>query len=770
VGGRLGRYRVERRLGSGGMGDVYLAEDPELRRHVAIKVLPPNLASDPERVERFRREARALAALNHPSIVTIHSVEQADGLVFLTMELVDGTTLRDAIPAQGLVLTGILDLAIPLADALSAAHEKGVVHRDLKPGNLMRTRDGRVKILDFGLARMLPTADRDAGDLATESGGALTREGEVFGTVPYMAPEQLMGQPADARSDIFSFGVLLYEMATGVRPFQGESPAVVMSAILRDEPRPVSEVRPELPREFSRIVRRCIERNPDRRLQTAKELRNQLEELRRDVTSGAVQAAPPSVSNATARSSQVLGSLAILPLVNMSAEKDQEYFADGMTEALIADLARLGALRVTSRTSVMRYKGTGKSLPEIARELGVDGIVEGSVFRAGDRVRITVQLIDARTDSHLWAESYERELVNVLALQSGVAKAIAQEIRLRLSSKDLARFEISGSLAPAAYEAYLVGRHFLNQRTRPALEKSVEYFRRSIDEAPHYALAYAGMADALTLLGAVGYGVGARATVERARAAVTRALELDDGLAEAHASLGYLLFRLDWKWAEAEAEFRRAIELSPSLSSAHRSYAMYLGAMGRHDEARAEIGEALALDPLSVIVQGAAGRLLEFAGAYDEAIEHCRRAIALDADHAEAHFNLGMCLAQLSRFEEAVASLRRAADLSGERPLVLSALGYVYGRMGRMEEAEALRKRIEALSSTYPLARGALPFVDIGLGEHERAVAEIERHVAERYGPYVFLAVEPVTQVLRSLPRFQQVLARMSLSSAGPRR
>ena len=640
IGSTISHYRILELIGKGGMGEVYLAEDLELGRRIALKMLPPELVAEPERLERFRREAKTLAALNHPNIVTIHSVETAEAegrelkrpdpvpagegeplspqtpeppspqVHFLTMELVDGKTVADSIPPGGLAAERILELSVPLADALAKAHATGVVHRDLKPGNVMVTSDGRVKVLDFGLAKLRghSLADEDT-QLATEG---ITGDGRVLGTVPYMSPEQVVGKAVDQRSDVFSLGVMLFEMATGKRPFRGESSPDLISSILRDTPQRVDLLKEELPHHLARVIGRCLEKDPERRYQSAIDVRNELSDLSRELETKAVLTEHAIAAPAVERLSMhgwlagivvvvallilasavafklvktrrpelavsetpSIRSLAVLPFDNLMRDPEQDYFVDGMHEALITDLAKISDLKVISRTSSMRYKGSDKALPEIARELGVEALVEGSVLRADGQVRITAQLIDGASDEHIWAESYDRNLESLLALLSDVARAIAAEIEIELTQEQVRLLASRTAVNPEVQELYLKGRSLLNRFAIEYFPEARQFFQQVLAMDPDFAPAISGLASCDFMLGFFG-----RLPLEEAMPAAEkgfrRALELDPDLSEARSLLGWVKMFYHWDLGGGVEEFERALRIDPNDPIARHGLADY---------------------------------------------------------------------------------------------------------------------------------------------------------------------------------------------------
>lgn len=806
AGTRLGVYEILSPLGAGGMGEVYRAKDPKLGRDVAIKVLPEALATDSERLARFEREARTLASLNHPNIVTIFAVEEAGGSRFLAMELVEGETLDALIPPGGLPLPRFFEIAVPLADALSAAHERGIVHRDLKPGNVMVTPEGRVKVLDFGLAK-IEAADSDPNltSTPTESRANLTSEGQVFGTVAYMSPEQTRGGKVDARSDVFSLGVVFYQMLTGERPFRGASAVDMISAILRDSPPSVTDRRGDLPPHLARILRRCLEKDPRDRYQTSRDVFTELRDLRAETSSApsvsltrspaVVEEKPaPSAprpwkrrasgiaiaavllgtalyvarrSGIKARAPQAAGepgairSIAVLPLDNYSGDASQEYFAEGMTDELTSDLANISRLRVISRGSVMQFKGAHRPpTPEIAKTLNVDAIVEGSVLRAGDKVRITAQLIDARSDRHLWSKSFERSSRDVLALQDELASAIAREIHIQLTPAEESRLAQAPSVNPEAHDAYLKGRYFFNRPSDENLTRAIAQFEDAIRLDPNFAPAFSGLSDAYLW---AGYNEGVLTASEagpKAKSAAEMAIRLDDASAEAHASLAVYKAWYEHDWAGSESEFRRGFALNPNYAFAHDQFGLVLAFEGRLDESVAEGKRAAELDPLSP--QNPIDGLIAFAwqGKYQAARELARRAASLDPTFFFPPFMDGWIDIQEGKVNDAIPHFQKAKALESP-PFVAAWLGYAYGTSGDRKRALAAIEELKTLSLRGYVPPFNLAIVYLGLGDRARALEYLERAYDVDSQWMIYLRGDRTFDPLRSEPRFVALMKKL---------
>jgi TolB-like protein/Tfp pilus assembly protein PilF len=750
AGARLGAYEILTALGAGGMGEVYRARDTRLGREVALKVLPAALAKDPAHLARFEREARSVAALNHPNVVVLYSVEHADGVHFLTMELVEGESLARVVTTGGVPLRRVLDLAIPLADALAAAHERRIVHRDLKPANVMVTPQGRVKVLDFGLARLAST------DVAMETQAMtatlpLTSEGTVLGTVPYMAPEQLRGEPVDERTDLFAFGILLYELVTGERPFRGGTAAEVSSSILRDAPLPPQRARKDLPSDLARIITRCLEKDPDRRIQTAKDVRNELELVRRESDTGPFAALGPAGRD--------VRSVAVLPFTTARRGTEDEDFADGITEDVIAHLCKVRTLRVISRASVMPFRDRDRNLEQVASRLNVANVLDGSVRRAGERVRIVVQLIDAATGRSLWTETYDRRLTDIFEIQTDVALHIAAALEAELSPRERERMTREPTPDMTAYEEYLRGRKCHIQYTREGMLKAIAHFDRAIARDPAFALAWVGRAIAYTELGEIG-ALSRSEAATQALSSGAKAIELDPELGEAHCAQAYARLAYEFDWDGAEAGFRRAIELSPGFSDAYDLYGRMLSGLERFDEAIAMQQRAYELDPLSARSDMVTSMVR--AGRYEEAIRAARRALAADPDYARLHTTLGWALFRAGRTDEGIAALERGVDLAPNDTTWVAQLGQAYGLTGRRDKALEMLKRLEGWPT--PVTPYHLAYVYTGLGDFERALDELERAFDSGSGAMFGLKGSFLFAPLRGHPRFTALLKRMRLA------
>ena len=780
-GARWAQLVIVERVSGGTFGDVYLARDTALDREVALKLLRQRTRAE-ALASQFLAEGRLLARVAHPNVITVYGAESVAGRVGLWMEFIRGLTLEDVLRQHGAFSAREATfIGLDLCRALAAVHATGLVHRDVKAANVMREQGGRIVLMDFGAG----------GDLETRHDGE-----PMAGTPLYLAPEIFAGRPATVRSDLYSLGVLLYRLTTGAYPVSGATLAELAGAHRDGRFVRLRDARPNLPDGFVHVIERALSPGPEHRFDSAGAMEQALagwlggiaaadttptaaavatpkqkKQMRWPVVAAALVLALIAVAvaavwtrrpakPAAAVASAAIRSVAVLPLQNNGAG---EYFADGMTEALIADLGRTGVLDVISRTSVMRFKGSQQPLPEIARALNVDAVVEGSVLRDGRRVRITAQLIDARTDKHLWANSYERDVRDVLALQADVARAIAQEVRTTLSRQQEAHSAESSkrTVSPEALEAYLQGRFYWNRRGGDSLAKSVDYFQQALKIDPGYAAAYAGMADSYTLLGSVSGEMAPQATMAKAKAAAEAALKLDDSLGEAHTSLAMLHFWYNWDWSAAEKEFKLAIARNRSYPTAHHWYAIFLSAMGRHEEALVEIDQALRLDPVAPIIRASRGWIQYHRRQFDESIVEARKALDLDADFVRARTYLGMNFLKKGMAQDAIREFTEADRLAGGIPItqVQKAQGYALG--GRAPEAHAILADLIRPTAPRYVSPADIASLYIWLGDTDRAVDWLLKAFSERSFNMVYLKVHPIYDPLRQDPRFIALLRRM---------
>ncbi len=754
-GARLGPYEIVAPLGAGGMGEVYRARDTRLEREVALKVLSGAAAYHEPAQARFRQEALALSRLNHPNIETVYDFGAHEGKDYLVLEFVPGETLSARIKRGVISEREAAELGAQIADALEEAHERGVLHRDLKPSNVVVTPKGRAKVLDFGLAKLLEAAS----DLTQTEG--LTQMGSTAGTLPYMAPEQLLGEALDARTDLYGLGVVLYEMLTGKRPFTASLATALTNEILHATVVPPRKLQPGLSARAESIVMRSLERDRAKRYQTASELAGELRRLAagepaREAAAGAGAGGGSGVHE------RRITSIAVLPLENMSGDAEQEYFADGMTEELIASLAQVRALRIISRTSIMRYKGQRKSLAEIAAELNVDAVVEGSVRRAGNRVRITAQLIDAATDRHIWAKSYERDMTEVLALQGEVARAIVEEIQVTVTPQEESRLKEARAVNPEAYEAYLKGRHLVEHRTDDGLRIGLSLLEDAVRLDPTSVLAHVGVADAYNLMGF--YAVRApRDSFPSAAIAARKALAIDPASAEALTSLAYTRMYHDWDFAEAERMFRKAIDQSPKYLTAHLWLANILSFSGRSEEAEAEFRVARILDPMSMISNTSQGWLPYWQNDFARSRERLMETVALVPDFIIAQYWLGLACSMLNRHDEARAAFERGVAIGGRKPFTLAGLAIGAARAGRSKEARALLAEMEGMAKDRYVSPYYRAQILAALGDVEGGMAALERAFDDRVHWLVTVRFDPSLAPLRGHPRFEELARRVGL-------
>ena len=771
---RLGPYEILAPLGAGGMGEVYRARDVRLGREVAIKVPPGDIARDPAALARFEREARAVAALSHPNILDIHDVGSENGVSYAVTELLEGETLREGLRSAPLPWRRACEIGLALAEGLAAAHSRGIVHRDLKPENIFLTADGRVKILDFGLARVEYEKPSDASPTIP----TMTEAGALLGTAGYMSPEQVRGERARPASDIFALGCVLYEMVTGRRAFRRETTAETLVAILKEEPADPADVAPHIAEDARLLILRCLAKSPEARFQSARDLAFALKlaierpptEARRSrprprslaLVAGAVAALLLAAAGIWLFRAQEdpIASLAVLPFANASGDPDAEYFSDGVSEGVLNALSQLPGLRVVARATSFQYRNEADP-GKAGRAMQVRAVVTGRVARRGDRLVVQVDLIDVERGSQIWGNRFEERSADVLAVQERIAAEISRSLRVDLSGEEARRLARRPTQDAEAYDLYLRGRHDWNRRSGDFLQTSLEFFQRAAARDPEFALAHVGVAEALRLLSF--YGAAPPREVEpKMREAVRRALAIDSFLPEAHAVLADTLLYYDWDWDGAEREFRRAIALGPNYATGRQWYSNYLSVRGRFEESFREIDEARKLDPLSAVIHMDVGLAHYWAGQYGPAIAKLSETLELDPDFGLARFCLGLARLQAGPPAAAAAEFRAAMPLLGGSPDPIALYGHACARAGRRAEA------LEALRSLTALARerfvDGLPFVvlHIGLGDHEAALGALERAYEERSARLVYLRVEHLFDPLRDEPRFRAIISRMN--------
>jgi serine/threonine protein kinase/Tfp pilus assembly protein PilF len=781
----ISHYRIIEKLGAGGMGDVYLAEDTALDRKVALKFLPMLAAQDRQRMGRFLQEARAAAALHHGNIAHVYEIVEAAGKSFIAMEYVEGQTLDFKILGRLLGTDDIVRIGSEIADALDEAHSKSIIHRDIKPSNISITSNGHVKVLDFGLAKVRATSSQGvASDLPTQP---KTRPDLVLGTVEYMSPEQALGRELDHRTDIFSLGVVLYEMATGRRPFTGDSATEIIDHIGHAQPEAISRFNYDIPAELERIIRKCLEKDRERRYQSARELFIDLQNLQRDSvmthTGPSEKTAPKQVKRRRTvlavavvvallaavgfglyrfvRSHpEPINSIAVLPLVNASNDPDTEYLSDGLTESLINTLSQLPKVKVISFSSVMHYKGQQVEPQAVGSALRVRAVLMGRIVKRGDDLFISAELVDVQDKSHVWGSQYNRKLSDLISLKGEIARNISDELRLRLSSDEEKRFTKPYTDNIEAYQLYLKGNYHANRQDKENLRKGIDYFNQAINVDPNYALAYAGLARAY-------YGLSylylpPKEAMPKAKAAATRALEIDNTLAEAHTSLALVRTFYEWDWSGAETEYQRAIELSQNYARAHQWYGWHLALMGQADKSISELVLAQEIDPLSPDVSWSLGVALYLARRYDEAITVLQKTLESDPTNPLAHFHLAASYAEQGKANEAIVEFHKATDLSGGS--TLASLGYAYATFGKRREALKILDELKARSTRGEVPAFEMAIIHTGLGDKERAFEWFDKAIEDRSELMAWLKVDPRLNTLRSDERFTRLMRRVGLT------
>jgi len=805
LGQTIGHYKISGRIGSGGMGEVYLATDVMAGRKAAVKLLPTLFTGDPERLKRFQQEARAVVGLNHPNIVTVYEIGEDNSTHYIASELIEGENLRQRLRRGPVQFSEVIDIAIQVASALLAAHEAGVVHRDIKPENIMLRPDGYAKVLDFGIAKLAESAFAEppsqcfgvpgvTADGAESTTLADTNLGSILGTASYMSPEQARGAPVDKRTDIWSLGVVLYEMVTGHAPFTGDTAVEVASAILEKDPPPLRRYLAHAPAELQQIVSKTLRTNREERYHDARELLEALKGLRRKLEFEAELEGSPTdrswLRRTGSRTVVVLillvaalalalpfywhrnvttatslhKSIAVLPFENASKDPNAEYLSEGISEALINSLTELQRLRVVARSTAFQYKGKDVDPRRVGRELQVASVLTGRVRQSQDVLSIQVDLVDAVTGAQLWGEEYVRKISDVIAVKQAIAREVTAKLKLKLTGEDQRRLAKGDSTNTEAYRFYLRGRYFWNKRTPDGMTQAIAEFQQAIERDPNFALGYVGLADCYT--GLTFYNFAApHETMPRAKESAIKALALDNTLAEAHASLAHVLMNYDWNWSEAEKEFRRSIELKPDYATAHQWYAIhYLTATGRLEEAVQEMKKALELDPASLVMNTFMGATLYYAGRYDEAIDQCRRTIEMDPNFAVAHWHLGLAYEQKQILDAATEEFKKAISLSGDSPLMRAALGRAYAESQKKHEANEMLNELNELAKRQYVSAYEVAKIYVALGNTEQAFQLLTKASAEHSFHLVNLNVCPQLNSVRSDPRFQDVVQRIGLS------
>jgi TolB-like protein/predicted Ser/Thr protein kinase/Tfp pilus assembly protein PilF len=742
-GQRILNYRLDRKLGAGGMGEVYLAEDTKLKRQVALKFLPESLRNNTEARERLLREAQATSKLTHPNIVTVYAIDEHDGRDFIAMEYVDGSPLDDYVRDHQPSMRDILGLAIGIANGLDKAHKAGIVHRDLKPGNVLIDADGRAKIVDFGLAKL-------------EGAEKLSQTGSTLGTVAYMSPEQAQGRDADHRADLFSLGVILYEMIAGRRPFHEDHEAAIIYAIVNEEPEPLARYKSDVSDELQQIVGKCLAKRPNERYQSAADLITDLKKAKRRRETGEPAGAKD----------QGLRSIAVLPFANMSADPDNEYFGDGLAEELLNALAGIQQLRVAARTSSFAYKGKDIDIREIGRQLNVAAVLEGSVRKAGNRIRVTAQLINVADGYHLWSQRYDREMEDVFAIQDEISDAIVAALKVTLAGKEKRQLTTRPTDNIEAYNLYLRGRYLWSKRTAEDLRGSITQFERAIELDPAFALAHVALADSWSLL--CSYHILAPAeSIPQAKIAAAKAMEIDSALAGAYEAKAHVRILDDWRWKDAEREYRHAIQLNPSYATARQRLALLLSVTGRTDEATDEISRAQLLEPLSLIINTDAGLISYIRREYAQAAEQCRQVLAMNDGFGVANFVLGLALEGLGEYDRAVAALHKAKSALGATTVISGSLGHAYARAGQAEEAQMILEEISELSSKRYVSPYGVGLIQLALGQADAALKSLQDAVEQRsvWLVHLHMAADPRLESLREDGEFQRLIPKLGLST-----
>jgi serine/threonine protein kinase/Tfp pilus assembly protein PilF len=833
----LGHYKLGDPIGTGGMGEVYLAEDTRLERKVALKIMPSELVKDEKRLLRFEQEARAVSALNHPNIITLHEIGQTEQAHFIVTEFIEGKTLRQRLSHSKMELLEVLDVAIQTANALVAAHTAGIIHRDIKPDNIMLRPDGYVKVLDFGIAKLKEKASQQVTPKVESQNTIIrtpvkTEPGIIIGSPNYMSPEQARGFVVDERSDIFSLGVMIYEMAVGKRPFEGETLTDLIVSILTKEPRPILESLPDAPEKLDRIMAKALAKDLRARYQTATEMLVDLRRVKQRIEfeAGLEVSVPPESSTApnksnaqvTTKSSEekktleisktqlmsgertgtldsntlaengksqrnillvllalifvvsavtamyllkskprAIDSLAILPFTNTSDEPNADYLSDGITESLINQLSRSHNLKVMSRNSVFQFKNKQVDAREVAEKLNVKAVLTGRVTQNNDDLLVNIELIDARDNSQIWGERYNRRMSDLLTVEKEIAEQISESLQLALNSEEKRQLTKHTTENADAYQLYLRGRYHWNKRTPESMNRGIEYFKQALEKDPQYALAYAGLADCYALLGEYGK-LPIKESAPLAKSAAEKAVAIDNSLAEAHTSLA-AVHEYEWNWAEAEKQYRLATQMNPNYATAHHWYGVYLSSMGRFDEALPELKKALELDPLSLIINTGLGRMYCGARKYDEAIDQLKTTLEIEPNFAEAHFQLALAYEGKGKYEKAANSFQKSVELF-EDPTMRGWIARERALAGKKDEARKLLEELKTLSKQQYVSPYMIAIGYVALGDREQAFQWLEKVYEDKSYYVVWLKVDPIWDSLRTDAHFQDILRRVGLS------
>jgi serine/threonine protein kinase len=741
IGKTISHYKILAKIGEGGMGVVYKGEDTKLRRTVALKFLPQELMKDSEAKERFVQEAQAAAALDHPNICTVHEIEEADGQTFIAMAYIEGQSLKEKINAGPVEINRAINIAIQVAEGLREAHERGVVHRDVKPANIILTEKGQAKIMDFGLAKLSWGVD-------------LTKTAMIMGTAAYMSPEQAKGETVDYCTDIWSLGCVLYEMLSGMRPFKNRYDQAILHSVLYEEPESIGNLKSDLPEEVENIISKCMQKDPKNRYSDMGNLLRDLKSIPLEDKSG---------SSRTETAEEKLPSIAVLPFVNMSADPENEYFSDGLSESIINVLSQLNNFKVVARTSAFSFKGKDVNIREIGKELTVENVLEGSVQKAGNRLRITAQLISVKDGFHLWSKSFDRTLDDIFAIQDEISLQIINNLKVKLGKEEKSMLVKRYTEDIEAYNLYLKGLYHLAKLTKEGCEKGLDFFHQVINRDPTYALAYAGISDCHSR-NTWYYYRPPKEELPKALAFAEKAIALDNQLSEAHVSLGYTKMLYDRDWDGAGRELRRGIELNPGNALAHNYYSVYFAVLGEHDKSIKEAQKALDLDPTSLWMMINLGMRYYYNCQFDMCLKNIQKAIDLDPNSFLGHYYSAYPLMCMAKYKEAIQAAQKAAELLGEyTPHILAALGLAHALAGERVEAEDILKNLKALSDKGTIPMFIIPWIYIALDERDKAFEWMERASEENDPLFMWIKSDPIINRLKGDPRYKAMLKKLGL-------